>query len=195
MEGMDQRRAGLTVLWVILVGGCSFEASCGGKKIDSKKGETEIAKMFAETGLPTKVTCPTGVKIKKDATFDCAVDLGGVAGKVQVTQTDEQGNVSFELVEGFVLSDKLEKVLGEQIKKESGVDAKLDCGERVRASTPGATFRCTARAPSGEELAIDVTIKDKLGRFSTQVAGGGGGGGGDDEGGDDEGGGDDPATE
>ena len=113
----------------IVIGGCSFQASCGGKTIDSKKGEKIIAERIkADTGIDVKATCPTGVKIKKGGTFDCTFELGGVKGKVLVTQNDDAGNVSFEVTEGFVLGAKVEAAIAANLKENGIAASAVSCG-------------------------------------------------------------------
>lgn len=157
-------------LWLLLVGGCSFHASCGGKTLDSKKGERMIAARLKDaTGQDVAVTCPTGIKIEPGASFDCTLALAGVPGKVHVTQDDDQGNVSFELTDGYVLADKVEPTIVAKLQEiaGSGATVTVNCGDRVRASVPG-TFPCTAQVPD-QTLAIEVTIKNRVGTIDWKV--------------------------
>ncbi|MBK9035689.1 MAG: DUF4333 domain-containing protein [Myxococcales bacterium] len=167
---MTQRRMALRALWIVCVSGCSFHASCGGKTVDSKKGEAAIVKMLATSGLDATVSCPTGIKAKQGDTFDCTAVVGGATGKVKVTQKDDKGAVEFELVEGFLIGAKLEGVLVDRIQQQYGVAAKVTCGAPFRASVPGETFTCSALAPDGDTLTIGITVKDKLGAVDFKIA-------------------------
>ena len=162
-------RRRLSPLWLVLVGGCSFQASCGGKTLDSKRGEAMIAGRFKDqTGLDVKVTCPTGIKLEQGAGFDCALSHDGLPGKVHVTQSDDQGNVTFTLTEGYLQAAKVEAAIGAQLKAKTGAEVAIACGDRVRASVPG-TFRCTGQAPDGQPLAVEVTITDRLGSIDWKL--------------------------
>ena len=151
----------------IVIGGCSFQASCGGKSIDSKKAEGAIAEMLKSAGgIDAKVTCPTGVKIKQGATFDCTADVGGAPAKVRVTQKDDAGNVSFEVVEGVVVGAKVEAAIAANLKENGITATAVSCGAAVRPSVPG-TFTCTAQAE--QPLTIEVTIKNQVGTIDWKL--------------------------
>ena len=167
---MTSTRRYLHILWIVLVGGCTFEASCGGKKLDVDKGEKLIADKLKEaSGLEATVTCPGGVKLAKDVVMECDVKLANLPGKAKVTQTDDKGNVNWELTEGYVISARAEAHLGDELSKTGGTTVTVDCGERVRASEPGKTFRCKATPASGAAFEVELTIKDKQGAFDAKV--------------------------
>lgn len=164
-----------TYLLVLLAfaGGCSFQASCGDKKLDMKKGAAQLeAVVEKEAGVPVdKVDCPKDVKIKAGDIFDCSVVLGGVAGAYRITQTDDKGNINYKLHEGWVLSHKLEPQIAEMLKKQTTVDAKVDCGERVRASKIDTRFECRATAPNGDVLLVGLTVTDTNGGVDIKILG------------------------
>lgn len=169
---MKRRSPATTILFALALGACSFHASCGGKKLDTKKGETAIGKMLedASGGLHAKVTCPTDVELKKDVVCECTTEMEGVPGRVKVTQTDDDGNVHFDMVEGYVFGAKLEQLIVDRLKQQTGVDGKVECGDRVRASKPDSTFRCTAHAPNGDTLAVDIKITDTQGNVDLKFS-------------------------
>lgn len=84
------------LLWAGLTG-CSFSASTN--DLDITKAEEEIAKGIKEqTGVTATVNCPEPVQIKSGATFTCeALATTGEGGTVTVTQTDDQGNIKWNL--------------------------------------------------------------------------------------------------
>jgi hypothetical protein len=170
---MQRRRSfAITTLFTLSLGACSFQASCGGKKLDTKKGETAIAKMLEDAGgSHPKVTCPSDVELKKGVECECTTDIDGVSGRVKVTQTNDTGDVHFDMVEGYVFSAKLEQLIVDHLKQQTGVEGKVDCGERVHASKPGSTFHCTATPPSGDAVTIDVKINDAQGNVDWKIAG------------------------
>jgi hypothetical protein len=81
--------------------GCSASVTTG-DNLDIDKLETTIASEIEQqldlSGTPT-VTCPDEVKIEKDAVFTCTAELEGDSVDVQVTQTDDEGNVTWETVQ------------------------------------------------------------------------------------------------
>jgi len=65
--------------------------------------------------------------------------------------------------------DQLEPQLANQLNSQlqtTGIT--VDCPNDVKAET-GARFRCTATAPNGDTVAIDVTQKDDNGNVSWKV--------------------------
>ncbi len=89
--------AGLaSVAIVVALAGCSV--SVGG--LDMQKAQTEIAKGIEEqtdaTGV--SVTCPEGVPMEQGNTFTCnATTAEGEKATITVTQTDDQGNITWEI--------------------------------------------------------------------------------------------------
>lgn len=166
---MNKSRDGFILFLAVVAAGCSFQASCGGKKLNTDKAEAELARLLEEAGgLPAKVSCPE-VKLEKGRVIECTTDIQGVKGRAKVTQTDDEGTVTFEPVESYAFGAKLEHLLGQQIKERTGVDTRLDCGERVRAAVAGARFRCTATAADGDTLALEITLTDSVGGFDSRA--------------------------
>ncbi len=71
-------------------------AGCGG--LDTDEGEEKISDAVKQqTGAKdVSVDCPDDVDQKKGENFDCKV-TGDATGTVQVTQTNDDGNVTFDL--------------------------------------------------------------------------------------------------
>lgn len=74
-------------------------AGCGTSTLDVGQVETEI-----EGGLKQQlnlqsvdVSCPKEVEIKAQSTFQCSVKGDNDSGTVDVTQKDDQGNISWKL--------------------------------------------------------------------------------------------------
>jgi hypothetical protein len=83
----------------LLVGACSFSASVGGN-LATDKVETEILNgIEAQTEAEIdSVECPDEVKMEQGNDFECtATDSQGNSAQVQVTQTDDEGNINWEL--------------------------------------------------------------------------------------------------
>lgn len=81
---------------------CSGSVSVGSNNLDIDKLETTVAsemqKQLNLDAAPT-VTCPDTVPIQKDNVFTCTATLDGESVDVKVTQTDDQGNVNWEVVQ------------------------------------------------------------------------------------------------
>jgi hypothetical protein len=159
------------VFTLALLGGCTFQASCGGKKLDVDKGEKLIAAKLKEaSGLDATVTCPDNVKLAKDVAMECDVKINNLPGKAKVVQTDDQGNVNWTLIEGYVFTARAEELLQTHFGKEIRQEVKADCGsERVRLSEPGKAFRCKLSAADGGAAVAEVKIKDKEGNVDLSL--------------------------
>ena len=83
--------------------------ACGGSAIDSGDLEDEITKDAEERGLVLDaVDCPSP-DTEEDATFTCAVTVKGEETELEITQTDDDGNVTYDfggLVEGPAVNDE-----------------------------------------------------------------------------------------
>lgn len=93
----------LAAVAAIALPGCEASFSIGGKTLNTDKAEAEIAKgIKQQTGVDATVVCPDDVKIKKDDTFNCTATPkgGGKSAIVGVTQTDDEGNIHWELNPG-----------------------------------------------------------------------------------------------
>ena len=88
--------AGIAVFAVIALGaaGCTSQ-------LDTDKLQDEIAKgIKTQTGTAVTVDCPTDKEVKKGDKFTCSVKAksGGKTAKVEVTQTNDDGDVTWKLV-------------------------------------------------------------------------------------------------
>ena len=79
---------------VLVAAGCT--------KLDTDGLEGTLKKQVAaEIGSPvTSVDCPSDVEVETGGTFECTATEGsGTTFTVRVTQTDDEGNVTYELVD------------------------------------------------------------------------------------------------
>jgi hypothetical protein len=154
----------LPVVAAFAVAGCS-------KSIDTDKAEKFIGKtVTAQVGADVKsVKCPSGLTAKKGETFECTVTgADGTSGKAQVTEKDDQGNVSVSAP--FVHTTNLEELMAKNIGEQAGAkDVKVDCPEII-VGKKGGTFDCSAT--SGKDKAtVNVTQKDDQGNVNYKVQG------------------------
>jgi hypothetical protein len=78
---------------VLLFTGCE-------KKLDTDKLEDKVKSgIEQQANVKIKsVDCPSDVKVKKGDTFNCtATSVDGQKATVKVTQSDDQGNVRYEV--------------------------------------------------------------------------------------------------
>jgi hypothetical protein len=76
---------------------------CGTDKIDTDRAERAIrAGITRQTGLKiASVSCPAEVEVRQGDTFNCvARATNGQRARVEVTQRDDEGGVTWRLVEG-----------------------------------------------------------------------------------------------
>jgi hypothetical protein len=88
------RRARYLAVTAVLIAGC------GESTLDTAELESEIvAGIEKQTATrDAKADCPDDVELKKDDVFTCEVTApGGVKAPVEVTQTDDDGNVRWRL--------------------------------------------------------------------------------------------------
>lgn len=78
---------------------CSFSASVGGDDLNTDRAEEVIAEgILDQTDTEVTVQCPDDVAIEQDSTFDCtARESDGTESTVEVTQTDDEGNIQWRL--------------------------------------------------------------------------------------------------
>ena len=85
----------------LVVGLSACSASVSVNNLDIDKLQNTIADgMQTQLDLPTapSVTCPESVPIEAGNTFSCTAELDGESVEVKVTQNDDQGNVSWEVL-------------------------------------------------------------------------------------------------
>ncbi len=124
----------------------------------------------------SEVQCPENVAVEAGASFECTA-FTGEGGKliVQVTQDDDQGNVTWEVVgsEGLLdlaaLMEKVREAITQGVMEQLGLAiSEVSCPESVTVET-GATFECTARPGEGGKLIVQVTQDDYQGNVTWEV--------------------------
>jgi hypothetical protein len=139
---------------VLLVSALALAAGCK-KKIDSAKGEKLLGEKLAAAGYKLNVTCPKDVEIKKDAKFSC--DAKGDDGEfsIEVTMTDDEGNVTWKPPLGLI--DTKEMI--EQVHKQKP-DVKVECAKRLVVLTKkGETSSCAASEGTNKGKVV-MTLDD-----------------------------------
>ena len=140
---------------VALIGLAVAFAGCGGGDIDAAGLEEEITKDAAGQGLVLDaVDCPSP-EIEEGATFTCIVTVKGQDNELEVVQTDDDGNVSYDftgLVEGPAVNDTAADVAS----VESVIDAvNKDVTALCDYATPA--FR---KEIAGEQSCAEAVLAD-----------------------------------
>lgn len=149
------------VLAALAVSGCA-------KEIDAAKAEKFISKtVAAQVGAELKsVSCPSGLTAKKGETFECTVTgTDGTTGKTEVTEKDDQGNVSVSAP--FIHPRDIERSIATDIKAQVGSAVKVSCPEII-VSDKGGKFGCEATSGS-DKARVDVTQTDDQGNVDYKV--------------------------
>lgn len=168
-------RSALSSFALCVLAGCSFQASCGSKKLDMKKAQEFVSTKLAEDvgEKPANVTCPESVKIEKGTTFECTAEFGATKATVVMTQEDDEGFVKITSVTGILIGKKAEAAIAEQLGKRFNAHFTVDCGAPVRAATAGDRFTCSAKDAAGKGGPVTVTVKDASGNVRFELGGSG----------------------
>jgi hypothetical protein len=69
-------------------------------RLDTAAIEQQVAESLSQSsGLTTTVVCPDDVTLERGATFECTATTDtGLTARIQVTQDDDQGNVTWRVV-------------------------------------------------------------------------------------------------
>ncbi|MBI5491148.1 MAG: DUF4333 domain-containing protein [Deltaproteobacteria bacterium] len=142
------------------------------KRADPEKLERGIRSKLEEKwpGAIEAVDCPDKLELKKGNNFSCTVALkGGGTMSIDVTQNDDEGNVTWKPVSSTVLvTEVVESSLQEKLSEQrGGVAITVECGDAVfLGGSVGATFECTVNGPDHPPLAVTVKQEDAEGSFS-----------------------------
>ena len=155
-----------------LLSACSGSISVGNARaLDSTKLEKAIRKEV-EAKLPIRigtVSCPNEVKIAEGDVFACLVEIDNQQLEIEVTQTDDDGNVDFEAVEAVLDVGQATDFVEDYATKQAGRATSANCGEsRVLILEPGRTFMCNVTDGTNTGTAT-VTVKDVDGNVSVKL--------------------------
>lgn len=139
---------------VVTLAACSeITISRGEPSLDTEKIQSELQSKLTDTipGSTASVTCPSDVEVQPGATFDCTAILNGQQFNVEVTQTNDQGDVTYVSEAAFVSLDKVQS----------------DISTGLAAKVPGTwTTECSPQGASG-----GVYVAPLESTFTCQVTG------------------------
>ena len=155
------------VLGILLVVGALAAAGCGssnssktstdqsgtvGPSVNMSTVESGIKQEFSTSGATvTAVKCPSNVKSKAGATFECNVTWSNDAtGKVKVTETS-LNHFSYSLVSGSVQipGSSVDTVLEQDLAKQGAPNATVNCPENIIVKV-GTTVTCDVSGGGGK---------------------------------------------
>lgn len=157
---------------LLVLAGCTKKLDMGGVNTALNEG------LASELGITDAVlTCPSEAPpAKAGESFECeAKPKEGGRLVLQVTQKDDKGSVSWELVKVENMIDllKTEQSVGAALKEQSGADVTVTCmeegGSRLRPAKAGETFECQAATADGTTHPLLLTMKDDQGNVSWSV--------------------------
>jgi hypothetical protein len=159
----------------LLVHGCTLSAALALASCTRNLNMEPLRKSVAD-GLASQlglagasVECPESRPIKAGDSFECtATPSGGGRLTVRVSQKDDSGNISWDVVktEGLLDLGKVEGSIVTGLREQARVEATVSCGGRWRAAKAGDTFECEAKAPDGQAIPIVVSVADTEGNIS-----------------------------
>jgi hypothetical protein len=160
------RRAAVLGSLALLAVACSDEIDAD-KLEDSIRERAEEAFDGYEIG---DVDCPEGIELVEGDVFDCDLEVEGETVTIEVTQEDDEGNVTIEQAQAVLDLDKVVEAVEAGILEQLGVTAEIDCGDdAVRVEDPGDTFECSAAADDGSTGIVDVLVVDVDGNVEWQL--------------------------
>lgn len=167
---MHVRRRGGQLL-IALLSTSLLASACGGTEVlDTADVAAQLeGSLTAALGGQVNVECPAEVPLEKGREFTC--DASGPGGDfgINVTQTDDQGNVS--TIRESLDMTAIEEQIAISIEQLGGIDIQVECPEDVEVGE-GKKFNCHAMSEHGE-LDFVVTQEDDFGTVTFRPKPGG----------------------
>lgn len=147
-------------LFIPALAGC--QVSVGGGGLDYPKLERLITDGLNKSFEPvsqkvSSVECPREPKPKTGDTFVCNADVDGNKVRVEVTVTNDDGNVDYKSLDLLVDREQTAKVVARDISKDRGFTVRVDCGDGLTVVENGGSFNCSAADPQGATRTVKVT--------------------------------------
>ncbi len=164
------RRTTTSLLALVLTSGL-LVTGCSASTLDGSSMQDEITAQLAEqVGGTWTVVCPGAEPIKTGGTFTCtATDSSGVAQTVNVTQTDDQGNITWEIPSTNLDTAILESGVTDELAKQVGGTWTVVCPKDIAIEKDG-NFTCDATSADGQSETVNVTQSDDQGNVTWELA-------------------------
>jgi len=163
------RRAGafavaLSAAGALLLTGCSTSID-----IDTLEQSVQTG-LSEQVGGEWTVQCPDSMEVQAGLTTNClATNAEGESIDVNVTQTDDQGNVTWEVPATGIDVDAIESSVAADLGAQVGGEWTVQCPDDIPLEQ-GLTANCSATSADGQSTMINVTQTDDQGNVSWETA-------------------------
>lgn len=155
--------AGVLTAGALLLTGCTTT-------IDVASIETAVQDGLAEqVGGEWTVTCPDSMEVQAGLTTNCmATSAHGQTLDVNVTQDDDQGNVTWEVPSTGLDEAKVESSIAAEIAAQAGGEWTVTCPDDIPIEQ-GLTANCEATSADGQSVMVNVTQTDDQGNVTWET--------------------------
>jgi len=139
--------------------------------IDPQSLEDTVQKGMAEQlGGEWTVACPDSLEVQAGLTSNCvATGADGETLDVSITQTDDQGNITWEVQSNNLDVTKLQDTVASQLAEQLGGEWTVACPADVPLQQDLVTD-CEATSADGQSGTITVTQTDDQGNISWEAS-------------------------
>lgn len=154
---------GVLTATALMLTGCSTT-------IDVSKIETSVQDGLAEqVGGEWTVTCPDSMDVQAGLTTNCmATSADGQTLDINVTQDDDQGNVTWEVPQTGLDMAKAEASIAAEISAQAGGEWTVTCPDDVPIEK-GLTANCEATSADGQSVMVNITQTDDQGNVTWET--------------------------
>lgn len=150
---------------VLLVTACSSGNSYDAGKTEQYLKESQQGKV---RGLPLgEATCPEDVELSEGVTFQCTLEIAGVAApyKVRLTNVDaDKVTINLEPAKALIGTAAVVDLVRSGLKPQYRDQAKITCGDKeLLVTDPGTKIGCIVTVDGDQSQAV-VRVADKNGR-------------------------------
>lgn len=151
---LDRARTAALASALLLTTACESKGSAA-----TPQAAAQAAEAWVSTGVKGDVRTSSMSCEGDGGRFRCEGAVKG-GGTLLISGTFAGDSWSFELAEPIIVASRLEDLIRTQ-HAELGVTIVPACGDRVRPSKKGDTFKCLLRDADGQEVsAVQVTVTD-----------------------------------
>lgn len=163
------RRTGAFVVAITAAGGLLL-AGCSSSTDVASIEQTVQGGLAEQRGGTWTVECPDSMTVEAGLTADCmATSDSGEAIDVSITQTDDQGAVTWEVPPSGFDEASAEATVATEMGAELGGEWTVDCPEDI-PTQKDLTANCGATDADGKSVMVDLTQIDDRGTVTWKVA-------------------------
>ena len=149
---------------VLVLAGCSSSINVADLEAQVQDGLAE------QLGGTWTVECPDSMEIQAGLTTNCmATSDTGEAINVDITQDDDQGNVTWRVPPTGLDVGLLEQTVAGDLAAQVGGEWTVTCPDDIPMEQ-GLTANCEATSADGQSTMINVTQTDDQGNVSWETA-------------------------